>query len=303
MSGVIYADVLFVLNVYITYALLMLTALFLGITPRRLRLLSASVIGGLGSLFILVPGINAFFLGFLRVVLCLVFSIIAFSYKGIRQLLRQSVTFLAVNFLFAGIMFALWYFVAPSAVYYNSGIVYFDIDTLSLVLITAVCYFAVKLFGFVTKLKSPKNMLYELSVYIMGDVITLRGFLDTGNNLKDPFTASDVIIVSRSALENYFPFDKTISDIISQSPLKIRFLPCGTVAGNKLLPVFKADKVRIRGVSADFTVHSVMVAVCDENIKNGEFQALLPESIFQNNNSDKGEDYEEAKRFFAENNI
>ena len=46
-----------------------------------------------------------------------------------------------------------------------------------------------------------------------------------------------------------------------------------------------------------------MIAVSDEKIKNGEFQALLPESIFQNNYSDKGEDYEENKRFYAELDI
>jgi stage II sporulation protein GA (sporulation sigma-E factor processing peptidase) len=303
MSEIIYADVLFVLNVYITYALMLLTALFLGVVPRRPRLFLAGVLGGLSSLFILIPEISTAFLGFLRVVLCLVFSAVAFSCKGIRQLIRQSVTFLAVNFLFAGLMFAIWYFVTPSAVYYNSGIIYFDIDTLSLVLITAACYFAVKAFGFVTKLRSPKNMLYDVFISILGDEIALRGFLDTGNNLKDPFTSADVIVVSRQALEKYFPRDMSMSEIISCSPLKIRYLPCGAVTGNKLLPVFKADKVRIRGITADFTVDNVMIAVCDENIRNGEFQALLPESIFQNNYIDRGEDYEKNKRFYAQDNI
>ncbi len=303
MSGVIYADVLFVLNVYITYALLLLTALFLGIAPKRMRLFLAGVIGGSSSLFVLLPEINTAFLGALRVVLCLVFSAVAFRYNGIRQLLRQSVTFLAVNFLFAGLMFAVWYFVTPSAVYYNTGIVYFDIDTLSLILITAVCYFVIKAFGFFMKLRSPKNMLYDVFVSVGEDEYKLKGFLDTGNSLKDPFTSADVIVVSRTAVEKYFPRDMTISDIIAHSPLKIRYLPCATVAGNKLLPIFRADKVRIKGISADFTVDGVMVAVCDENIKNGEFQALLPESIFQNNYSDKGEDYEKNKRIFTQNSI
>ena len=46
-----------------------------------------------------------------------------------------------------------------------------------------------------------------------------------------------------------------------------------------------------------------MVAVSDENIKNGDFQALLPMGIFQNNYSDKGEDYEEAERFIDKTRI
>ena len=303
MTGVIYADVLFILNVYITYALLMLTAMFLGLTPKRLRVFSAGVFGGISSFLILIPNISTAFLGTLRVVLCLGFSLVAFKFVGIKQLIRQSIVFLCVNFLFAGIMLAFWYFVSPTAVYYNSGIVYFDIDTLSLIVVTAICYFLIKAFGIFTRLRTPNNTLYDVTLWIFDDEFRLRGFLDTGNNLKDPFTGADVIVVSRSALEKYFPMDKSISEIIGESILKIRYLPCSTVSGSKLLPVFKCDKVRIKGISADFILGGVMVAVSDESIKNGEFQALLPEGIFQNNYSDKGEDYEEAARFTAETGI
>lgn len=303
MTGVIYADVLFILNVYITYALLMLSALFLGLTPKRLRLLLAGVLGGISSFLIFIPETSGVILGVVRLVVCLGLSVIAFRYKGIKQLIRQSLVFLCMNFLFAGMMFAVWYFVSPSAVYYNSGIVYFDIDALSLVIITAICYFLLKIFGIFTRLKTPKNSLYDVTFNIMDDEIHIKGFLDTGNNLKDPFTSADVIVVSRNALEKYFPPGRSDSEIIGKSGLKIRFLPCRTVSGSKLLPVFKAEKVRIRGISTDFILEGVMIAVCYEKIKNGEFQALLPEGIFQNNYSDKGEDYEEAKRFITENSI
>ncbi len=303
MTGVIYADVLFVINVYITYALLMLTSLFLGIIPARMKIFLASIIGGLSSFIILVPDISDIFSGLIRLALCQCFCIVAFSFRGVRQLVRQCAVFLCVNFLFAGLMFAIWYFVSPSAVYYNTGVVYFDIDTLSLMIITAVCYFAIKIFGMFSRMRTPKNILYDITLYIAQDKFQMKGFLDTGNNLKDPFTSLDVIVVSRDAVEKYFPLDKSISEIIGESSLKIRYLPCNTVSGSRLLPIFKADKVRIKGVSADFTVKGVMIAVSDEKIKNGEFQALLPEGIFQNNCSDKGEDYEETERLSAEHNF
>lgn len=303
MTGVVYADVLFIINVYITYALLMLTALFLGLTPKRIRLLFSGVLGGLSSFLILIPGINEVVSGFIRLLLCFIFCLAAFSYRGIRQLIRQLSVFLGVNFLFAGLMFALWYFVSPSAVYYNTGVVYFDIDALSLIIITAVCYFVIKVFGAFARLKTPENTLYDVTVSIMGEETQLRGFLDTGNSLKDPFTSSSVIVVSRDCLKKYFPSDKPVNEIIEKSPLKIRYLPCSTVSGSRLLPVFKCDNVRIKGISADFTLQGVMIAVSDESIKNGDFQALLPMDIFQNNYSDKGEDYEETERNFTKSNI
>lgn len=303
MTGVIYADVLFILNTYITYAILVLTAYFLHLSPKRLRILFASIIGGAGSLIIIFPWVNDIILAFLRLVLCILLPIVAFSYGSAKQTVRRTAVFLTVNFIFAGLMFALWYFISPTAVYYNTGIVYFDIDALSLVLITAVCYFAVKLFNWVSDFKTPKNTLYDVYLKIMGDDFCLRGFLDTGNSLRDPFTGSDVIIVSRNALAKYFPKGKDMSAIMEMSPLKMRYLPCTTVGGSKLLCVFTCPEVRIKGVSCDFSVKGVTVAISEDEIKNGDFQALLPPGIFGNNYSDKGEDYEESKRFFAEYNI
>ena len=299
MTGVIYADVLFILNTYITYAMLILTAFFLHISPSRLRILWAGVIGGLASLLVLCDFAHEGLLGLIRLVLGIVLPLVSFGFSGIRFLARQIAVFLAVNFLFAGIMLALWYFVSPTAVYYNSGIVYFDIDALSLVVLTAVCYFAVRIFRGIIDLKAPKNTLYDVYLTVMGEEFYLRGFLDTGNNLSDPFTGSDVIIVSRSALEKYFPSGEDMSRIIEISPLKIRYLPCKTVSGTALMPVFRCDKVRIKGVSADFVCKGAVIGITDEKIKNAEFQALLPAGIFHNNFSDKGEDYEEAKRFLV----
>ena len=303
MTGVIYADVLFILNTYITYAILVLTALFLRISASRLRMLAGAVTGGVGSLIILFPWADSAVLGFLRLVLCLVLPLVSFSYSGIKPLAKQVTVFLSVNFLFAGIMFALWYLVSPTAVYYNTGIVYFDIDALTLVVITAVCYFAVRIFRGIIDLKAPKNTIYDVYVTIEGEEFYLRGFLDTGNNLKDPFTGSDVIIVSRSCLKKFFPKGEDMSRIIERSPLKIRYLPCVTVSGSRLMPVFRCDKVRVKGISSDFCLRGAVIGVCDEKIKNGDFQALLPAGIFQNNFSDKGEDYEEAQRFFTETGV
>ncbi len=303
MTGVIYADVLFILNTYITYAILLLTAIFLHLSPSRLRLLLASIIGGAGSLIIIFPWANDVILGFLRLVLCAVLPAVAFSFGGIKQAFRKIAVFLTVNFIFAGLMFAIWYFISPTAVYYNTGIVYFDIDALSLVAITAVCYFAVRIFNWISDFKTPKNTLYDVYLEILGEEVNLKGFLDTGNSLRDPFTGSDVIIVSRDALKKFFPGGKDMQSLLESSPIKLRYLPCTTVSGSKLMLVFTCSKVRIKGLSCDFYVKGVTVALCEERIKNGDFQALLPPGIFSNNYSDKGEDYEETKRFFAERNI
>ena len=132
MTGVIYADVLFLINVYITYALLMLTSLFLGLTPSRVRMLFAAVVGGVSSFIIFIPELSNALSGLIRLVLCQCFCIIAFSFGGIRQLVRQSAVFLGVNFLLAGLMFGLWYFVSTSAGYISHNLSIFASRSFSL---------------------------------------------------------------------------------------------------------------------------------------------------------------------------
>lgn len=295
MKGVVYADVLFIINTYITYAILLLTAVFMHIPVKRLRILLSGCVGGFFSLAILLPFASDRLLGVLRLALCIILPLTAFSYEGMRRLLRQSAVFLSVNMMFAGIMLALWYFVSPTAVYYNTGIVYFDIDALSLVIMTAVCYFAVRIFRKIIDLRAPKNTIFDVYVKIMGDEVYLKGFLDTGNSLKDPFTASDVIVVSRDALGRYFPKGEDMSSIIEASPLKIRYLPCSTVSGSTLMPVFRCDSLRIKGVSGEFTVKGAVLGITDGKINNGDYQALLPAGIFQNNYSDRRENNEETQ--------
>ena len=303
MTRVIYADVLFILNTYITYAILLLTAVFMRIPVKRTRLFLAGVLGGITSLAILLPVTDEGILGAIRLVLCALLPLVSFAFNGVKNLLRQSAVFLSVNFLFAGIMLGLWYFVSPTAVYYNTGIVYFDIDAMSLVVMTAVCYFAVRIFRGIIDLKVPKNTLYDVYVTILGEEFYLKGFLDTGNNLRDPFTGSDVIIVSRSALEKLFPKGEDMSEIIAKSPMKMRYLPCVTVSGSTLLPVFRCEKVRVKGISGELNLGSVILGVTDKKIKNGDFQALLPAGIFQNNTIDRRENNEETKRFFHQADI
>ena len=76
--------------------------------------------------------------------------------------------------------------------------------------------------------------------------------------------------------KNVLSFHKSIQEvfpdsrIIEISPLKIRYLPCKTVSGTALMPVFRCDKMKIKGVSAELCQRGLMIGVSDEKIKNGD---------------------------------
>lgn len=288
---IIYADILFVLNVYITYGLLLLTS-FVSKTPfKRLRLLSASLLSGLYSLIILIPELSSTALSLSRVPVSLLFIFVGFSAMNRRHFLRLTVSFFGVNFGFAGLMFVLWYFFAPDSMYYNNGIVYFDIDALTLVVLTAVCWVLLKFIYKFLSLRVPHNTVYDLHINYKDKIFQCRSLLDTGNSLTDPFTSYPVIIVNKDVFGDVFS-EKLDEKTIGEN--KLRFVVCSTLGGDGLLPCFTPSSVKISALDGSFETDRVVVALTDKRLRKGDFDAILPPDLFAYYKCERGDSHEKS---------
>lgn len=290
---VIYADILFILNVYITYGLLLLTGYIAKSEIKRLRLLLSSVLSGFYSLIILVPDISDTVIALSRIPSCIVIVLAAYKVFNKRHFLRLVAVFLIVNFVFAGLMFALWYFLYPKNMYFNNGIVYFDINAVTLIVLTTVCYLSLKLLHKIIGAKVPLNTVYNLQIFVSEKVFSCRCFLDTGNSLKDVFTGYPIIVVSEEVLKDFLPLNIFDEKSLSCCEPKIRFIVCSTATKDGLLPSFKPEKVKISSLKGSFETDRVIVAVTKRKLKNGEFGAILPFDLFSNRTSERGELYAE----------
>lgn len=293
MTQVIYADVLFILNAYITYTLILITSLISRTESGRLRLTAAAFIGGAYSLIILVPDISDDLITFSRVPAAMLFIFIAFGKVSPRVFVRLFTWFFLVNFIFAGLMLALWYFIHPANMYMGGFVVYFDIKPLTLVIMTAICYFIIRAMSSLIKFRQPKNSIYHMTLHINNKEIPMRAYYDTGNCLTDPFTGRQVIIINRAFLSELFPEGCDIYSVAEGYGLKVRPLPFESLGGSSLLPCVKAERVQIKGITLTADIEKPLIALTDKKIKDGTFAALLPSGIFDNKTSEKGEDYDE----------
>lgn len=300
LSQVIYADVLFILNAYITYILLLVTALICQTEVGRLRLTLTAFLGGAYSLIIIIPDISDELVTFSRVPIAVIFIFASFGKVGSRLFVRLFSSFFLVNFIFAGLMLALWYFIHPENMYMGGFVVYFDIKPATLVVTTAVCYFAVKAMNSLIKIRQPKNTIYHMTLHINNKEITMRAYYDTGNCLTDPFTGKQVIIINRDCLSEMFPEGCDIFTMAESYGIKARPLPFDSLAGSSLMPCLKAVRAEIKGLSLSADIEAPLIALTDKKIKDGSFDALLPSGIFDNLTSEKGEDYDEnLNRLFS----
>lgn len=291
MKQIIYVDILIVINIYINYGLLLLTCVFGKIPARRLRMLFASLFGGIYSLIILIPHINDSIISVSRIPALIFITFIAFGYEGKKAYIRTVSVFFCVNMLFAGAMFMLWFLVCPENMYYNSGVVYFGVDALTLVVFTIIIYLLMKLIAFFTKSRVPENFIYTLNICVSGKIHSCRAFYDSGNCLYDPFSGDAVTIVSLDALIGSVSKEIFSDFEFAGKKLKMKLIPVNSISGNRLLPAFRADRMVIRGVKSEFIIENPLIAVCPEKIHSGEYGAILHSSIFDNTVKENGDNY------------
>ena len=149
IANVIYLDVLVAVNLFVTYFLLLSTALLLHQKPKRWRMVLSALAGGASSLVIFLDDLHWLVPVLIKIALGVLLVIIAFPWKGKGVFIKTALLFIAVNFLFAGIMMALWFFVSPVDMYYRNGVVYFNISALTLAVSTVVAYLIVRLIGWI----------------------------------------------------------------------------------------------------------------------------------------------------------
>lgn len=291
MKQTVYVDVLIIINIYINYGLLLLTCFFKRIHPERLRLLFASLLGGIYSVIILVPDISDYIILFSRVPALMLMVYFAYGFKGRKDYVKNIFSFLTVNIVFAGAMLGIWLFLCPDSMYFNSGVVYFGIDAFTLIALTIGAYSVIRLMGFLTKSKISHGFVYDITVCLYGEKYLCRGFYDSGNTLQDPFSGEGVTIISAEVLGNKLTEKIFSSMSCTDSEIRARPIPVKTISGECVLPCLRAEKIIFKGIEKRGEYKNPLIVISKEKIHGGEYGALLNSSFFDNTEKDKGETY------------
>lgn len=236
----IYVDVLIVLNIYVNFFLLRITA---GITHSYLRTgrcIAASVFGSLFSLTIFLPDLGLLISMIIKLAAAAGIIVLAFGFTSKKRLIINTSAFFAANFVLAGTVYSIYTLFAPKFIHCSNGCFYIDFSLLILIVTTAALYFAVRFTRMMID-RSPADS-YNILIRAGSKVLSMTGLADTGNGLVDYFTGSPVIICSE---ESFSELTGSKLDI-SLLPKGFRLLPCSTVSGSGLIPIFRPDEVLIR---------------------------------------------------------
>ncbi len=234
----VYADILMLVNFIVDYFLILLTAKFLHTKPKLFRLILSSALGGVFSLYILLPQSTFFLQMLVHIFMCMALCLVAFGFKNIKSFFRNTTTLFAVNFAYSGAMIALWIAFKPRGMVINNSVIYFDISPVFLIIFSIVGYFAVILIRKIVKRPFLQNTYCQASLFCLDKKLTLSGIVDTGNSLKDTFGISEVFITEQSVIDSLLGAEQ-------QNTTRFRKIPCGTITGESLLDGYRIDRAQI----------------------------------------------------------
>ncbi|MGL4730468.1 MAG: sigma-E processing peptidase SpoIIGA [Clostridium sp.] len=259
---VLYLDQLILENFLVNLFLLLIT---FQTVRKRCSLIRQSIAAFIGSLYVIVmvfPSLN--FLNNRIVSVFIAFLMIFICFKNKELYIKGTLIYIGYSMALAGITF----YLSINEPRINSYV--FQFNYKKILLAVMILYIVIdRIVIYIKDKKIMTQYVYEVSVFIKGKNIKFKGFLDTGNELREPITNLPVIVVQKEVLEGV--------DIDDYTKYSISY---SVVDGsNGRLKGFKPDKVLI-GNSDKKNLQEVILAYCDNQLSYGQdYNALLPRGI------------------------
>ena len=273
----IYIDELFILYLFTDYLIILASARVCGTVLKRRRYLLSALLGALYACAFVLPGCAFLSEPIPKLACGAVMSVISFSPE--RRPFRCTVVFFAVSAAFGG---AVWACSMLSGAGAPSR--YLPISLKVLLPSFAVCY-AIADVVFMRAAKNADRRIITVAAVFCGRSAVFRALRDTGNELFDPVTGREVLVVSPGAASALLP-EGCRSALCCADPVeapeklcavpglegRFRLIPYGAVGvSSGLLPAFTPDSVTSDGKAC----RDVMIAVSPALAGSDEYEAVF----------------------------
>ncbi len=238
-----YIEIIVIFNFYIDFLVLLLTSILVKKRVSKKRLIISSTIGGFSSLilFLNISVIELLIMSFMISLL-----IIKIAYDNIKALLY----FYLNSILIGGLIFLINNFIKlkPLENYFI------------LILITPIVLVIYKIN--IKSLKENYNLNYQIKLNYKGKEITLNAFLDTGNNLSDPYFNKPVILINDYSLK----YDKFF------------YIPYSTITERGIIKAVCIEELEIIGFKK---LKNVVVGLLPKQLELHKTDCLLNKRLME----------------------
>ena len=297
----IYIDVVFVENIVMNYIILLSTALILKTQIKHLRLLIASVVGALYTIFAYITRLEIYSNIIIKFLLSIIIVYIAYSPQTLKRMWKDVLFFYLTSFLFGGVAFALIYVLKPQDILMKNGL-FLGTYPLKTIFISAIIAYIIIIncFKLIKNKLLKKDIFCTLKIFLNEKSLETTALIDTGNLLKDPISNIPVVIVEHSLLYDILPkeilnnleeilggiFDKLPQEIQNEYRSKLKLIPFSSLGKQHgMLLGIKADYIEtIKKVDDEIEtkkIDNIIVGIYNKSLtRHGEYRALIGRKCF-----------------------
>lgn len=260
---IIYIDVLILVNFIVNLFILHVTVQTLRKRVDLLRMCLSSFLGSLYVLTVVYPKFK--YLSYIpfKILIVIVMILIVFREKNILFNIKASLIFIFYSILLAGMCF----YIAMS----NSGDTSFNVIIINfpyeklMISVMIIYIFIYRMVIFIGDRKKISTLIYTIDIVNKSYKKTIKAFLDTGNELREPATNLPVLIVERDML----------SEIVLEKNNTYQ-IPYNVVNGtNGKLIGFKPQYINIH-IDKNIETRDVIIAFCEYKLsKDNDYNGLM----------------------------
>lgn len=283
MYGVIYVDVLVLVNMIAGWFLLRCAAEFARRPQHRGRMLAAAAAAGGSSLVILLPPLPALAAGAVKLALAAAIVRIAFPFENMRLFIKSCAAFFAANMLCAAAAFAAVQ-AGVRGIAANNGAVYIRVSPVILILCILGVYLAVEGWDFLFGAGAARTLRCFQAV-VSGSQVTGTVLLDSGFHASDPIFGTPLVLFSYPQVRTQLPkgLCDTLEHYFEKGELSgavhgVTLTGVRTAGGLSLLPTAPLQSFSMRGEKCRGAMRA---AFSKESFADGQFSAIVAANLDQ----------------------
>lgn len=296
MSMYVYADVVFIINVIMNSAILLLTAWTAGVNYKLWRILLAASVGSCYVLVSIIPGMIIVHHVFFKLLMSLILILLAFGIKPRRLVLLLMAFFYMIAFILGGAV-AGWLYLGESSNYFGGSDI--NLTNLSWTHLFWGSSMGIALILIVVRRMFPRMIrhhnLYQVKLEYEGRSVELTGMLDTGNGLYTVIGRKPAILVNQYAIEPILSeqvvaflrnnasamwltnLDKCV-DLVWLS--RIQVIPYHSIGSKSMLLAFRPDRFMVSSKAGFIDASDMVIGIYSGTLsEDGAYAVLLHPQI------------------------
>ncbi|MDD2203216.1 MAG: sigma-E processing peptidase SpoIIGA [Bacilli bacterium] len=259
----VYIDLILLLNFLFDFLLLLTVGILLRRNASLKRITLGALIGSF-SVICLFLDITSFQLFVFKIVTSILMVIVSFKYRDLKYTFRNILYLYISSIILGGFLYLLnveFAYKQDGLIFYHNGL---SINWIVLLITSpAILYLYLKQGLY---LKNNYSNYYLVDIYLKDGKISVNAFLDTGNNLTDPYRQRPIILVSKRELKCIYNDE----DII--------LVPYETLNHQGILKCLRPEKIDILGIGVR---KNLLIGISEEKFNIDGIDCILHTKLLE----------------------